>query len=130
MQVEILLCVMKMSAMCFVSRKESVFPVQTHLDMENNYIYNVEAPVNNDQGANKSYIDDNFLKLSGGNITGPVSKSRQPGVHGNSLLNWDEMKLSFGWQNLNQLTKWPFQTILGPLQLQTRFIVIAQMKPY
>ena len=23
------------------------------------------------------------------------------------------------WQNLDQLTKWPFQTILGLLQLQT-----------
>lgn len=30
-----------------------------------------------------------------------------------------QKKSSFEWQNLDQLTKWPFQTILGPLQLQT-----------
>ena len=38
----------------FISRKESAFPMQTHLDMGNNYIYNVKTLVNNDQGANKS----------------------------------------------------------------------------
>ena len=42
----------------FVSRKESVFPMQTHLDMGNNYIYNVQTPTNNDQGASKSYVDN------------------------------------------------------------------------
>ena len=31
----------------FISRKESVFPIQTHLDMGNKYIYNVKTPVNN-----------------------------------------------------------------------------------
>ena len=40
----------------FVSREESVFPMQTHLDMGNNYIYNVKTPVNNDQGATYSQI--------------------------------------------------------------------------
>ena len=37
----------------FVSRKESVFPMQTHLDMGNNYIHN---------GANKSYVDQYVAK--------------------------------------------------------------------
>ena len=41
----------------FVSRKESVFPMQTHLDMGTNYIYNVRTPISNDQGVNKSYAD-------------------------------------------------------------------------
>ena len=41
----------------FISRKESVFPMQTHLDIGNNYIYNVKTLINNDQGANKSYVD-------------------------------------------------------------------------
>lgn len=59
MQLEIPLCVTKM----FVSRKESVFPMQTHLDMGNNYIYNVQTPINNDQGANKSYVDQHVAKL-------------------------------------------------------------------
>ena len=48
-----------------VSRKESVFPMATRLDMGNNYIYIVKTPVNNDQGANKSYADTK-LSLTGG----------------------------------------------------------------
>lgn len=35
----------------FVSRKESVFPMQTYLDMGDQFMYNVKTPVNNDQGA-------------------------------------------------------------------------------
>ena len=53
----------------FVSRKESVFPMATHLDMGTNYIYNVKTPINNDQGVNKSYADTK-LSLSGGLMTG------------------------------------------------------------
>ena len=46
----------------FVSRKESVFPMQTHLDMGNQFIYNVKTPINNDQGANKSYVNQHVAK--------------------------------------------------------------------
>ena len=53
----------------FVSRKESVFPMETYLDMGNHFIYNVEEPINNDQGVNKSYADTK-LSLSGGLMTG------------------------------------------------------------
>ena len=53
----------------FVSRKESVFSMATHLDMGNNYIYNVKKPINNDQGANKSCADTK-LSLSGGVMQG------------------------------------------------------------
>ena len=52
----------------FVSRKESVFPMQTHLNMGTNYIY-VKTPINNDQGVNKSYADTK-LSLSGGVMQG------------------------------------------------------------
>ena len=45
-----------------VSRKESVFPMATHLDMGNNYIHNVKTPINNDQGADKSYVDQYVAK--------------------------------------------------------------------
>ena len=31
-------------------------PMQTYLDMGYNYIYNVNNPINNDQGANKGYV--------------------------------------------------------------------------
>ena len=34
----------------FVSRKESVFPMETYLDMGNHFIYNVKTPINIDQG--------------------------------------------------------------------------------
>ena len=64
----------------FVSRKESVFPKQTHLDMGNNYIYNVKTPVNNDQGANKSYVDQKVAK-SGDTMTGNLS------MNGNRIYN-------------------------------------------
>lgn len=37
----------------FVSCKESVFPVETYLDMGNQSIYNVKEPVNSDQAVNK-----------------------------------------------------------------------------
>ena len=49
----------------FVSRKESVFPMETYLDMGNQFIYNVKTPINIDQGVNKSYADTK-LSLTGG----------------------------------------------------------------
>ena len=64
----------------FVSRKESVFPMQTHLDMANNYIYNVKTPVNNDQGANNSYVDNKVAK-PGDTMSGPLNMS------GNKVTN-------------------------------------------
>ena len=58
----------------FVSRKESVFSMQTHFDMGTIIsFYNVKTPVNNDQGVNKSYADSNFLKLSGGTVSGNIA---------------------------------------------------------
>lgn len=41
-----------------------------------------------------------------------------------------QKKLSFGWLKLDQLIKWPFQTILGPLQLHGQCLVIFQIKPH
>ena len=55
-----------------VSRKESVFPMQTHFDRGNNYIYNVKTPVNNDQGANKFHVDQKVDK-SGDAMTGDLN---------------------------------------------------------
>ena len=60
----------------FVSRKESVFPMQTHLDMGNNYIYNVKTLVNNDQGANRSY-EDTKLSLTGGILQGNLDMNNK-----------------------------------------------------
>ena len=68
----------------FLSRKESVFPMATHLDIGNNYIHNVKTPINNDQGANKSYIDQHVAKtgdtMSGNlNMDGNKIKGSQSG---------------------------------------------------
>ena len=101
----------------FVSRKESVFPMKTHLDMGNNYIYNVRTPVNNDQGADKCYVDqhvakagdptDNadainkayadtpYLKLSGGHATDRITKDYHSFTARNALLSFYEMKAWF-----------------------------------
>lgn len=40
----------------FVGIQESE-PMKIHLDMGDNFIYNVKTPTNNDQAANKSYVD-------------------------------------------------------------------------
>ena len=49
----------------FVRRKESVFLMETYLDMGGHFIYNVKTPTNIDHGVNKSYADTK-LSLSGG----------------------------------------------------------------
>lgn len=37
--------------------------MQTYLDMGNNFIYNVETPTDNDQAANKSFVDKEISDL-------------------------------------------------------------------
>ena len=46
----------------FLSRKES-FPMQTSLDMNNHFIYNVKKPEEDDQEVNKKYVDDSSNQL-------------------------------------------------------------------
>ena len=56
----------------FASRKESVFLMQTHLDMEHNYIYNAKTPIKNGQGANKSYVDQHVAE-AGDTMSGELN---------------------------------------------------------
>ena len=42
------------------------------LNMSNNKITNVAKPTDDKDGVNKKYIDDNYLKLSGGTMTGHI----------------------------------------------------------
>ena len=42
------------------------------LNMSNNKITNLAKPTNDKDGVNKKYIDDNYLKLSGGTVTGHI----------------------------------------------------------
>ena len=44
----------------FVGINES-FPMKTYLDMGDKYIYDVKTPINNDQGANKGYVDSAIM---------------------------------------------------------------------
>lgn len=64
----------------FVSRKESVFPMQTYLDMGNQFIYNVKTSVNNDQGANESYAGTK-LPLSGSVMQGNLDMNHKRIYH-------------------------------------------------
>ena len=44
-----------------------------NLDMRNNRIYNLPTPTGNAQPTLKSYVDSNFLKLSGGTMSGTLA---------------------------------------------------------
>ena len=60
----------------FLSRKES-FPMETDLDMNNNFLQNVATPASSHQGANKGYCDYNFLnRQKGGRIMGSLSMNQ------------------------------------------------------
>ena len=57
----------------FLSRKES-FPMETDINMNNNFLQNVATPTTSHQGANKGYCDYNFLnRQKGGRIMGSLS---------------------------------------------------------
>ena len=54
----------------FLSRKES-FPMETDINMNNNFVQNVATPTTSHQGVNKGYCDYNFLnKQKGGMLMG------------------------------------------------------------
>ena len=60
----------------FLSRKES-FPMQTDINMNNNFLQNVATPTSSHQGANKGYCDYNFLnKQKGGVLMGSLSMNQ------------------------------------------------------
>ena len=60
----------------FLSRKES-FPMETDINMNNNFIQNVATPTSSHQGVNKGYCDYNFLsRQKGGRIMGSLSMNQ------------------------------------------------------
>ena len=46
----------------FLSRKEA-FPMETSINMNNNWIQNVKDPVNSNHGVNKKYTDSGIAKI-------------------------------------------------------------------
>ena len=69
--------------------------MRADLNMDSHKLISLADPSNATDATNKKYTDNTILKLSGGNITGPVSKDCQPIVHESSLLNFAEMKFWF-----------------------------------
>ena len=60
----------------FLSRKES-FPMETDINMNNNFIQNIATPTSSHQGTNKGYCDYNFLnRQKGGRIMGSLSMNQ------------------------------------------------------
>ena len=60
----------------YISRKET-FPMETDINMSNNFIQNVATPTSSHQATNKGYCDYNFLnRQKGGVIMGPLSMNR------------------------------------------------------
>ena len=60
----------------FLSRKES-FPMETDINMNNNFIQNIATPTSSHQGVNKGYCDYNFLnRQKGGRIMGSLSMNQ------------------------------------------------------
>ena len=47
--------------------------VNANLNMGNKKIINLATPTHNTDAVNKTYADTNFLKLSGGNMTGDLT---------------------------------------------------------
>lgn len=91
----------------FVGRHES-FPMTTHLDMGNQFIYNVKKPVNNDQGANKSYVDQNLAK-AGDTMSGILNMGSNKitnvgdATNGSDAININFYKwVPFGSRDQNQ----------------------------
>ena len=87
----------------FVSRKESVFPMQTHLNMGTNYIY-VKTPINNDQGVNKSYADTK-LSLSGGVMQGNLDMNNNR-IYNLAQPNGYNQPATKNYKDTNFLKQW------------------------
>ena len=87
----------------FVSRKESVFPMQTHLNMGTNYIY-VKTPINNDQGVNKSYADTK-LSLSGGVMQGNLDMNNNR-IYNLAQPNGNNQPATKNYKDTNFLKQW------------------------
>ena len=60
----------------FLSRKET-FPMESDINMNNNFIQNIATPTSSHQVTNKGYCDYNFLnRQKGGVLMGPLSMNR------------------------------------------------------
>ena len=105
----------------FVSRKESLVPMQTYLDMGNQFIYNVKTPVNNDQGANKAYADTK-LSLSSGVIKGNLDINKKRDILKLAQPNGDDQPTTKIYTDNNFLKLNGDGAMAGPLNMSNNKI--------
>ena len=103
----------------FVSRKESMFPMETYSDMGNQFIYNVKTPINIDQGVNKSYADTK-LSLSGGLVTGNLEMNNKR-IYNVAQPNGDNQPATKIWSENKFLDK-SSGVMAGPLNMSNNRI--------
>ena len=88
----------------FVSRKESVFPMETYLDIGKQFIYKVKTPINSDQGVNKSYADTK-LSLSGGVMQGNLDMNNNR-IYNLAQPNGNNQPATKNYKDTNFLKQW------------------------
>ena len=103
----------------FVSRKESMFPMETYSDMGNQFIYNVKTPINIDQGVNKSYADTK-VSLSRGLVTGNLEMNNIR-IYNVAQPNGDNQPATKIWSENKFLDK-SSGVMAGPLNMSNNKI--------
>ena len=112
----------------FLSRKES-FPMETDLDMNNNFLQNVATPASSLQGANKGYCDYNFLnKQKGGVLMGSLSMNQNDLFEipapkfGSSAVNKSYVDAKIPSVDLSQFVKKVGNQMSGDLDMGSHFV--------
>ena len=119
----------------FLSRKES-FPMETDINMNNNFIQNVATPASSHQGANKGYCDYNFLnRQKGGRIMGSLSMN-QNGLfeipapkYGSSAVNKNYVDAKIPSVDSTQFVKKTGDRMGGDLDMNNNFIKNLKVHP-
>ena len=112
----------------FLSRKES-FPMETDINMNNNFLQNVAAPTTSHQGANKGYCDYNFLnRQKGGRIIGSLSMNQNDlfeipaPKYGSSAVNKNYVDAKIPSVDSTQFVKKAGDRMGGDLDMNAYFI--------
>ena len=112
----------------FLSRKES-FPMETDINMNNNFIQNVATPTSSHQGANKGYCDYNFLnRQKGGRIMGSLSMNQNDlfeipaPKYGSSAVNKNYVDAKIPSVDTTQFVKKSGDRMGGDLDMDSHFI--------
>ena len=112
----------------FLSRKES-FPMETDLDMNNNFLQNVATPASSHHEANKGYCDYNFLnRQKGGVLMGSLSMNQNDLFElpapkfGSSAVNKSFVDAKIPSVDLSQFVKKVGDRMTGDLDMNSYFV--------